>query len=604
MSSNIMSINQKEWIKARSTLARVKIKKQTQIRYKKQIVQELRFENIDIKNSKQTIHTIHLLIKNNPSLKNKLFHIALRYDIGWFNASRWFDGDSLIKFPITSARDLYSGEFLPDNVLKFSIFYIEKPDTKGGRNKDNLCLFMCLKECFNGKLPRLKKPQLFKKFLNIGYSDPVSYQKLGILEDKLKINIHLSGDYERISTTQYSKDCYLKLENGHYTINERENPRFKELSIFKSSKDRPLIVYNSTNFFNGRELTVNNKKNKMNPRFYCLVSVKDDLDLVEEWNTLNNNFNELKKINPRFNLFQHRGSTKNLSLYLIYQGFKCQRLEPITENEAEYLSYAMSGGLRYGNKTEIKNGFLYDIRSMYPFLLSEKTSMPIKQPTFHRLDILPDNLKFGIYRCSIVSQNNKDDKLFFFKASNYYTHQEINRARELGFTIDLIINEQPNAMIYPNHYVKFNNIKDDIEELYKLKQQGVKMAKSILLNIWGGMCQKDKRIFHTSSHTDIIDCDKLDRIKPEMNGHHLTKYNHTRLFKTDFARMGPFLTSICRCYMSREIEPFKDIIHYINTDGFISSNECNLPTGDKLGDWRLEKQGNFNIEGKRGYNMV
>jgi hypothetical protein len=56
--------------------------------------------------------------------------------------------------------------------------------------------------------------------------------------------------------------------------------------------------------------------------------------------------------------------------------------------------------------------------------------------------------------------------------------------------------------------------------------------------------------------------------------------------------------------MSREIEPFKDTIHYINTDGFISSNECNLPTGDKLGDWRLEKQGNFNIEGKRGYNMV
>src|SRR5690606_17929173 len=55
------------------------------------------------------------------------------------------------------------------------------------------------------------------------------------------------------------------------------------------------------------------------------------------------------------------------------------------------------------------------------------------------------------------------------------------------------------------------------------------------------------------------------------------------MFKTNFARIGPFILSKGRQVISRKIEPHIDSIVRIHTDGFLATQELNIETGDNIG---------------------
>jgi hypothetical protein len=62
-----------------------------------------------------------------------------------------------------------------------------------------------------------------------------------------------------------------------------------------------------------------------------------------------------------------------------------------------------------------------------------------------------------------------------------------------------------------------------------------------------------------------------------------------------YARLGPFLTSAVRKYMSDTMAPYKEKIHRIHTDGFVVENTIDLKLSQGLGAWKIENQGSCKI---------
>ena len=68
-----------------------------------------------------------------------------------------------------------------------------------------------------------------------------------------------------------------------------------------------------------------------------------------------------------------------------------------------------------------------------------------------------------------------------------------------------------------------------------------------------------------------------------------------KCYKYDYGRIGCFLTSLVRYNMAKVMNPYKQHIHQINTDGFVCDIEIpELHLGEHLGNWKLTT-GNIQI---------
>ena len=76
-----------------------------------------------------------------------------------------------------------------------------------------------------------------------------------------------------------------------------------------------------------------------------------------------------------------------------------------------------------------KNAYEYDINSAYPASLDSIT-IPLEQPTFKKVDSIPDKLENSFYLCKITG-------LFRFNHyHNIYKSGDVSIARRLGLTIE------------------------------------------------------------------------------------------------------------------------------------------------------------------------
>jgi hypothetical protein len=288
----------------------------------------------------------------------------------------------------------------------------------------------------------------------------------------------------------------------------------------------------------------------------------------------------------------------------LYKAFKMfDNPEPITALEQQILMSANKGGLIFAvNGKVLENYVEYDINSSYPYHMSLSCfSFPIRQPEFRRLEALPDILQYGVYHCKIMG-NFVDDHFFRFGKDNWYSHYDINSARELKF--EIILNppklNAPNAMIYPegrmNGHQSFNHL---VNELYDLKLKGHKLAKYIMNTMYGSMCQKDAIKYVAPEDKPYkLDDDKITvlHLTPHGGVHSgLSKVEYLKkgkYFKFDFARLGVFLTSYCRLNMVKVMLPLKNHVYRCHTDGIIFDDvpevrrAMDRKVGDELGDWK------------------
>jgi hypothetical protein len=247
----------------------------------------------------------------------------------------------------------------------------------------------------------------------------------------------------------------------------------------------------------------------------------------------------------------------------------------------------MMGGLIWADNEWQGYGRQYDVTSLYPSIQQSNANFPIRQGKFQILKDFVDHrgyALYGLFRAK-VSGNNI---LFRQNKRGVYTFIDLQCAKKLGLNIQLIQDGKPNALIYDRdaripgtvifgEYVHF---------LFKIKNQGGvagRVAKRVLNTLWGALCQR-KRNYKTLT-TDQTDPFKfpeghtLDSIIPVGSDQWRFQFtNPGNPFKGEYPRIAPFLLASGRKTTSELLEPYKDKVRRIHTDGFILEERPDSPT--------------------------
>jgi hypothetical protein len=142
--------------------------------------------------------------------------------------------------------------------------------------------------------------------------------------------------------------------------------------------------------------------------------------------------------------------------------------------------------------------------------------------------------------------------------------------------------------------------------LFKIKSEGGPAnipAKRILNMLWGALCEKSFMSYEIGQDTkwtkdnpfDIPEGERVNSIIP-LGKENWTMYcsKPDNLFKGEYPRIAPFLLAIGRKLISETIEPYKNYLKRVHTDGFILE-DISIPVNDNanttLGRLKFEKEG-------------
>jgi hypothetical protein len=242
----------------------------------------------------------------------------------------------------------------------------------------------------------------------------------------------------------------------------------------------------------------------------------------------------------------------------------------------------------------------YDFISRYPPLMASVNMLfPYKEGEFKRLKEFPERLEYGIYRCMI---DNTQPKLFRSNFNHHYTHLDINRARELKFRIKLLIDNEPNALVYTRDklltgsqlFGRYVNLLFGLKQKYK----GNELVKLILNVLWGALSERNlltQEIHEYKEGDKVFELHEnsthhsMKTIDSDKNIYAIEYFHNDKMFKSDFARIKPFLIAKARTIISQVMEPHLDKIVRVHTDGFLATEKLDVKTGEKLGDLKYKK---------------
>ncbi|GET63499.1 hypothetical protein GLOIN_2v1472929 [Rhizophagus irregularis DAOM 181602=DAOM 197198] len=436
--------------------------------------------------------------------------------------------------------------------------------------------------------PSIEKPEYIKKALGLNRDAPVpvSYMdKVEQLAGSLALNI--VGDSTRISKSKSDRRATLILSEGHYSL--ALNPGRLHPSKLDRKQKSPFVyredgVNNVVTIYNGKtvkSLTVGQFQKGKNSDSYSFIPIEKNCK-TGIYETLEETYQRIheerdsflqatKKFGLGIDLSYHNWSYKRTALWL-FERFSVgvPANDPLDPVEAEWISDAMMGGLIWADNEWKGYGRQYDVTSLYPSIQQSNANFPIRQGKFQILKDFVDHRGYALYG------------LFL------YTFIDLQRAKKLGLDIQLIQDGKPNALIYDREaripgtvifgeYVYF---------LFNIKNQGGvagRVAKRVLNTLWGALCQR-KRNYKTLT-TDQTDPFKfpeghtLDSIVPVGSDQWRFQFtNPGSPFKGEYPRIAPFLLAHGRKTTSELLEPYKDKVRRIHTDGFILEEQPSSPT--------------------------
>ena len=596
-----------------------KIKYLDNIKYKGHNIVRLRFDE-DKFNNNQNNYTINKVqnISNQVSqylhsknLNGKLM-TTMRYgELGWRSGYFSDVGDDVELYePNDSGLEIEK----PKSIQSFVMYLMVNPKAEGGNDLNNDCLYNCLSKMIFNIDKYFKTPEALKKYLGLGRNDkvPCSPQIISKIEKKLMTyQINIRGDYIYTSTVKSEKVINLTLINEHYDIDKTFSK--KPLCKFISFREKIPLLYDKVSFeaYDGKSVIKLSKeeRNEILTSFkspYILLNREErkdkQLTLIEEYNELIPIIERLKiETNGYVNLYKS-GSYKNASLDLFDRFTKfMNEPEEILQDEALWIKEASTSALIWAEPYEGEL-YKYDVKSLYPHLMTLTTSkFPIKRGEFQQLKEFDLYFQFGIYRCIIEKSNNPNiNKLFKFNKSNYYTSVSLNHAKSLGLNITLIHDSQPNFLYYSgDKTIKFSEVFDPfVKFMFDLKEKGIEKSKTILNMLWGALCEIDKRKYYDDHEINIDGDEEVFQLRP-------CKFNEdvdviitnkiNKRYKTNYARLCPFLLANGRFHMSKIMFDYKENIHRIQTDGFYSDKLIHQNIDVKLGELKYE---GFNECGK------
>ncbi|GET64188.1 hypothetical protein GLOIN_2v1472929 [Rhizophagus irregularis DAOM 181602=DAOM 197198] len=430
---------------------------------------------------------------------------------------------------------------------KFQILLPYENWKPGGWTSGNqpASLFSLLDHYDEAQLPDDADPDYFERFIiYVRDAPPVAgvNQKARVEQLAGSLALNIVGDSTRISKSKSDRRATLILSEGHYSL--ALNPGRLNPSKLDRKQKSPFVY---------RE---------------------DGLSLLQ----LDSFRKATKKFGLGIDLSYHNWSYKRTALWL-FERFSVgvPANDPLDPVEAEWISDAMMGGLIWADNEWKGYGRQYDVTSLYPSIQQSNANFPIRQGKFQILKDFVDHRGYALYG--------------LFRASSQggvYTFIDLQRAKKLGLDIQLIQDGKPNALIYDREaripgtvifgeYVHF---------LFNIKNQGGvagRVAKRVLNTLWGALCQR-KRNYKTLT-TDQTDPFKfpeghnLDSIVPVGSDQWRFQFtNPGSPFKGEYPRIAPFLLAHGRKTTSELLEPYKDKVRCIHTDGFILEEQPSSPT--------------------------
>lgn len=480
---------------------------------------------------------------------------------------------------------------------------IKRPEGGSDIYNKNDCLYYCLKNVLRDKCP-FTNPGSLKRYLKLKLNDKVHYERLPELEPKLKMGINVSGDFTLTSKYKSKKQIHLKLVNQHYTVNYDAN---RKANIDVSYTEKELVLRDKTNktSFNGTEFI--DITSEQLYKYTIVDRSNHDIPIEQEYNELKEGGLKLKEAtNGEINIFK-TGSFKNTSLQLFETLTRyIPTPDAITYEEKEWIEKATKGALIFSEEYQ-GPGFKYDVKSRYPSIMCSSYLVPIKQGKFETwteemFNEYEEWFPTGIYRCVVNKSGDRTtDRLFRFNQSNYYTSNALKHAKFLKLEIELIVDGDFNALLYPKDLCMCSSeiFKDFVDYMYPLKQKSIPYAKDILNRLWGALVESnDRRIIINKNDPKLIEYEKRDisivSIKPSRNKDEVIVdiCDNDNFYKSGFARMKPFLLDKAKYWMATLVFDYKDNLKRFHTDGFITDIKLDVKTGDNIGDLCFE--GHYN----------
>lgn len=520
----------------------------------------------------------------------------------------------------------------------------------GGDGKND-CLWHAIRLCVE-KIPEgFGRPCLIKTKLGLDRCAAIPIEKITMLEDLMKITIDVTGDHLYHSTKDYPQKITISLINGHYdkaVVKGERHAEMKDLFLAKK-EDTKIVLYfhdydtGTTTYINERQERVS--EDSSNNRGY-LTKYRNEFIFVDGDNKSISNLlskgatyeekyteyiemcNELKKrTHGLINLYR-TFNIKGAVLSYLYLTTKSICPQPIDMFECEFLERATRGAIIHNVTANTAGTHLYDIVSMYPSALT-RMPIPVKSPTYLKLtqDFIDELIteyrttfktKLCIVRCDINPKESTIDtdedtytdtttttktknpkiKLFRFSSLKYYTNFDIEAAIILGYSIQIITDLNGGifnvALYHENGIMKGSEVFGKfVNQIFVLKAEKVRGAKECLNILWGGLSER--------SRIKRYDNDDNGEINGIVMGHRQldnTGSNHiysiadvSKPYKTNYARIKPFLLSYCRRRMIQEIAKYKiedaDIVR-IHTDGMHLRKMYEIRCSEKMGDFKYK----------------
>jgi hypothetical protein len=574
---------------------------------------------------KNTIKKLQKVAKDKNSPYN--FIVSLKYDGGW-RSGKIFDLDSepelfnVEEYVDNTGQNKHKNINLNQKYFKqVSIFKI--PTTKKGgctRNAKNDCLFYCIKEAIGQDNINIKlnSPKRLKCKLGLNRNDKIDIDSIPAVENLMSLNINISGEHIYLSSGEHQRTMNIILQDGHFTIDTTKKvkkclvrPTGKEVAFFriitnKETKKKSIqIISNSINetydYTPGFILEYQSNNN-----VYLIKDKKNsDITLEESFKQYQDSAKNLKQHTKGFIDLSKYPDPSRCALYLFHNLSKgVEEPEDITALETTFLMKSSQGALIYSDDGEYKDAVCIDQNSMYAYYMSnDKFLIPTGQGEIKTLsDDEFNNFKFfpvGIYRCVITSTNKDLNRLFRFNKTNYYTHYDLTLAKLLKFDIKIIVDSGANCIIYDskNRIQGSKMYGSTIDYLYKIKKEtNDPYVKKIISSLWGacGEILKYKTSVKYTGEEHCIDRAIIDIHKYD-DGLKVITTDYEKYYKTNYARLGTFLTSFCRLNIAKTIlSTVKEItnVKRIHTDGFIIvGEEYKQLLGSEIGKFKVERSG-------------
>lgn len=155
---------------------------------------------------------------------------------------------------------------------------------------------------------------------------------------------------------------------------------------------------------------------------------------------------------------------------------------------------------------------------------------------------------------------------------------------------------QVNALLYPVQTRISGKMmfQPYIDFCMELQEKGVHLAKRLRNILWGALCQR-RRGYHSTKEGEVS-VQMIEKLQPLGEHYRVISCDPDRIFSTDYARLGPFLTSSGRQMLAETIQPLGDRVKAYHTDGFIVQGTIESDKiGNNLGDLAIKHKGHVKI---------